>query len=106
MGKTKDSDLAVMEPVDTSKPLVKEFVDKDSQIKQFITTRLPHFPNSSVSIKKVYQSRDKSVYRFRVNYHRSILEGDCIIPLNSIVASRYVEVVCKGNDYEFFDKTK
>lgn len=104
MGKTKDSNLAVLDPVDTVKPVVKEFVDRDMEVRSFILSRLSHVPRSTVVLKKVYQSKDEQIYRYRVNYHTSDHSDGQLVPNNRIVASRYVEVVV-GDEMEFIDKT-
>lgn len=105
MGKTKDSNLALLEPVDTTKPVVKDFIDHDMKIKTFILSRLPHVSRSTVTVKKVYESKNNHIHRYRINYHRSEHKDDQLVPTNSIVASKYIEVTCKGKDMMMVDKT-
>jgi hypothetical protein len=69
MGKTKTS--LSLSAIDLKKPLVKDFVDPDKAIEDFVLNRLPEFPRTRIKLCLTYQSKDKTLYRFRVNWINS-----------------------------------
>ena len=86
MRKTKTA-LTAPKPLDTTKPVAKEFVDLNKALKRFIEISLNHVPYATINIKKVYQSPDEKTSRFRINF---VKEGLTIV-------SKYIEVKTDEN---------
>lgn len=60
-------------PLDRTKPLVKDFFDRDAEIKRYLEIRLPHVANySKMDIIKLFSSKDKRSHTYRVNWFREI----------------------------------
>lgn len=81
-------------PFDITKPIVKDFFDKNAEINQFISLRMPYISGTTIKINRVFLSKDSLTSRYRVNYYKEMQNnaGELAIPVNSIVASKYVEV--------------
>jgi hypothetical protein len=99
------SETAVMEPLDTVKPLVKDFVDPDKNLNDFLTLRLPHVPHSRMAIKQVYQNKGKTTFRYRINYWVECQDAGSTISTGQIVKSMYVEVSDSIEGYVLTDLT-
>lgn len=97
------NEVALLEPLDTMKPLVKDFVDAEKDLHDFVDLRLPSVPKASPVIKQVYVNKTKTVFRYRVNYWAVILHDDCFVPTGKIVKSLYIEV--KGTPSEGYTFT-
>lgn len=104
MGKAKGG-LAVADALDLRKPLVKDFVDPDREVENFVQIRLPHIPYAKAHCKLLYRSKDNQTIRYRVNWFSEKTEAGCIVPLRSIVHSRYYELRIKSSGPELVDLT-
>lgn len=93
MKKTKTSLSAPV--IDRRKPLVKEFIDADKAVKDYLLVRLPHVSYAIPKICLVYQSKDKATYRFRINWWREA----------SIVQSGYYEVISSEGNLEINNRS-
>lgn len=100
MAKQQESGLALLDPVDTKRPLVKEFVDCKAKITKFLQVRLPSVSKTIIKVHQVYASKDARTYRYRVNYHQE--------ETYLIIRSCYVQVYANLDDdtYELTDITQ
>ncbi len=98
------TEVALLEPLDTLKPLVKDFFDPEKDLLDFVLLRLPHISNTEVSLKQVYQSKNKMTFRYRVNYWRKEM-NDVGLTSGSIVKSSMIQVDDSGEGFVFSDVT-
>ncbi len=76
-------------PLDRTKPLVKEFFDRNAEIETYLKVRLPHLPHyDKVKINRLYTKSDGVTHLYRVNWFAM----DGTIPL-----SQHVEVITNKN---------
>ena len=99
--------VTIPEPTyDKTKPLVKEFVDKNQSVSRFLQICIPHVSHSSYSkANKVFESKDGREIRYRVNYYRDD-EAEFIV-VKRIIDSRYVRITLDkdGKPIKFDDLT-
>jgi hypothetical protein len=103
MGKAQKA-LATTQTIDLRKPLVKPVVNNNDEIARFIETRMKHVPYAKMRVVQVYQSHDKKVSRFRVNWYKETTEG--ITTKTNITSSQYVQVDQTDNGLSLTDLTK
>ena len=84
--------------IDLRKPVVKEFVDQDREIRDFLLLRLPHVPYATPRVAHVYTSKDKKEHRFRVNWFVKV--EDKLVTTSKMVSSQYVRVLITDKGYE------
>ena len=54
-------------PLDRTKPLVKDFFDRDAEIVNYLKIRLPEY--KGMKINALYSSKNGLQHKFRVNWH-------------------------------------
>lgn len=91
MKKAKEG-LTIADVLETKKPLVRDFIDPDKEIERFISIRLPHVPHCTPQLKLVYQSKDKHLYKYRVNWWLHQNHEGSYVTTSSIVTSKYYEI--------------
>jgi hypothetical protein len=102
MSKAKEG-LVVADAIDLQKPLVKDYVDPDLALDNFLKLRLPHVPRATTQCKLVYRSKDGSRIHFRVNWWREDASEDSFVGKYSIVHSAFYEVKATRNGYELIE---
>ena len=100
--KNKSNEMAI-EPVDNTKPLVKDFFDPEKNLIDFIQVRLPHVPHSTISLRPVYQNTARTVFRYRVNYW--LFTGDAVPTPTSIAKSLMIQIQNSATGLVFTDIT-
>lgn len=71
--------------LDRSKPLVKEFFDRNAEITSYLKLRLPHLPHfAHMTIIYLYTKKDGKTHKYRANWYGQ----DSFIGM-----SQYVEVI-------------
>ena len=90
MKSTKETNSA--QPIDLQKPVVKEFVDKNQQLSNFLEIRLPHVPYCIPKMICVFESKDKTEVAYRVNWTKK--------SNSAIESSQYVKILIKPDGYE------
>lgn len=90
---TKKNKAITTSAIDMRKPLVKDFIDPDKAVLDFLLTRLPHVSKAKPKVNRVYQSQDKSLNRFRVNWWTD----------DGIVKSGYYEVILKEGAFDLHE---
>ena len=102
--KSKQSITSIIEGIDFDKPLVRDFVDKNTIVLNFLSTRLPHVPHAYPKFNLVYVSKDKKTAKYRVNWYREEIEG--VARMLKIVHSQYIQVMSMNdNSLEMLDLT-
>jgi len=90
MGKAKTG-LAATNSIDLHKPLVKDYVDPDLALDEFMQLHLPHVPYSIPQCKLVSKSSDGKIKRYRINWWREEYDGG-FVPTIKLTHSATFEV--------------
>lgn len=78
-------------PLDRSKPLVKEYFDRNAEIVNYLKVRLAHVPHAKAKINKLSVSKDGQTHKYRVNWYGEVATD--LMTMQKIVFSQYVEVI-------------
>ena len=85
--------VGLVQSIDLRKPIVKEFVDQDQEVINFLSIRLPHVPYCTSKMICVYRSKDKTEVAYRVNWYKK--EEGIVVQTNRLHFSPYVKVLIK-----------
>jgi hypothetical protein len=91
------------ENINTSEPLVKDFVDDNEKIIKHLKLVLPHHPKSTVHPKFLYKNK-QGHSKYRVNY--LIEDQGVFVSTSKISHSKMVEVKIKENKIHVEEITK
>ena len=90
--KKKTSSLACLAAVVPQQPLIKEYVNRDNEIDEFIQIHLPHIPHSQLRLNLVLISSENKRW-YRANWYSTVLSKESFVPSNNIVASEMIIVI-------------
>ena len=100
---TKSKSLVTKVVIDKTKPLVKEFANKDDSVLHYIETMLPHQPNSKIKVSHLFASKDNKFNKYRVNWYTESNEG--LTSQKKITVSKYIQIETVNNEIKLTDLT-